>query len=258
MERLQKLIAEAGLASRRQAEEWIRQGRVSVNGRTVTELGEKADPERDYVKVDGRLIRPPERKVYILLNKPRQVISAAADPEGRVKVTDLVGAGGRVFPVGRLDYNTEGLILLTNDGEFSRIVASAGGPLAKVYHAKVRGTPSPEAIDRLRRGVRIPGGVRLAPCRIVPLKPGANSWYEVTLTEGRNRQIRDMFDFVGHPVVKLRRVRIGFLTDRGLEPGQHRRLTPEEVERVFAAARGRRGEGAGGGSWNRRGGSDNL
>lgn len=258
MERLQKLIAEAGLASRRQAEEWILQGRVSVNGRTVTELGEKADPERDHVKVDGRLIRPPEQKVYILLNKPRQVVSTADDPEGRVKVTDLVKAGRRVFPVGRLDYNTEGLILLTNDGEFSRIVASAGGPLRKVYHAKVRGTPPPETLVRLRRGVRIAGGVRLAPCRIVPLKAGSNSWYEVTLTEGRNRQVRDMFGLMGHPVLKLRRVRIGFLTDRGLAPGQHRRLTPDEVERIFAAARRRRGAGGKGGGLNRGGGSDNL
>lgn len=237
-ERLQKIIASAGLASRRKAEVLIQEGRVSVNGQIVTQLGAKADPSRDYIKVDGKLLREaPTKKIYYLLNKPRQVISSVSDPEGRTKVTDLVPAARRIFPVGRLDYNTEGLILLTNDGEFSRIVSSAGKRFPKVYHAKVKATPDTHVLGRLRDGIRLGSGVQLAACKIEPLKEGANSWYEVTLTQGKNRQIRDMFEAVGHPVLKLRRVRIGFLTDKGLAVGHYRRLTAAEVARVLAGAR---------------------
>ncbi len=236
MERLQKIIAAAGLASRRKAELLIQQGRVKVNGQIVMQLGAKADPERDHIKLDGKLIRKSPRKVYILLNKPKQVISSVADPQGRTKVTDLVESAAKLYPAGRLDYNTEGLMILTNDGEFSKIVAAAGKNLPKVYQAKVRSTPGAEELARLRKGMRLKDGVQLAPCKILSIKEGANSWYEVTLTQGRNRQIREMFDAVGHPVLKLRRVRIGFLTDEGLAVGQYRHLTAREVARVMRFA----------------------
>jgi 23S rRNA pseudouridine2605 synthase len=232
-ERLQKIIAGAGLTSRRKAELLILEGRVTINGTIVTQLGAKADPNRDHIKVDGKLIHGPSEKVYLLLNKPREVISTVSDPEGRVKVVDLVGVKTKVYPVGRLDYNTEGLILLTNDGEFARIVTAAGRHIPKVYHIKVRSTPDILALARLRRGLRLPSGVELAPCKIKPLKESTNSWYEVTLTQGKNRQIRDMFEAIGHPVAKLRRVRIGFLTTNGLGPGQYRHLMADEVERIL-------------------------
>jgi 23S rRNA pseudouridine2605 synthase len=238
-ERLQKLIAASGLASRRKAEILILEGRVSVNGRVITQLGAKANPETDYVKVDGKLIREPSRKIYILLNKPRQVISSVADPQGRVKVTDLVNVGKRIYPVGRLDYNTEGLILLTNDGEFSKIVSAAGKRFPKVYHVKVRSTPDVAVLAKLREGVRFKTGLQLARCKVEPLKEGANSWYEVTLVQGKNRQIREMFEAVGHPVMKLRRVRIGFLTDKGLAVGAFRHLTSGELERILSEKSGR-------------------
>ncbi len=232
-ERLQKIISAAGIASRRRAEDMIRQGRVTVNGRIVTELGSKAIPGRDHIKVDGKLIHSHREKLYFLLNKPRQVMSTVSDPLGRAKVTDLVASRERIYPVGRLDFNTEGLILLTNDGEFARIVSAAGNRLPKVYHVKVRSTPAEEALIRLRGGIRLGGGSRLARCGIRPLKEGNNSWFEVTLTQGRNRQIRQMFEAIGNPVMKLRRTKIGFLTDRGIAPGQYRSLTRAEVERIL-------------------------
>ena len=232
-QRLQKIIATAGLSSRRKAENLILQGRVTVNGQTVTELGAKADPERDHIKVDGKSVRQSGRKIYVLLNKPRGVISTVSDPQGRGKVIDLVGIKQKIYPAGRLDYNTEGLILLTNDGEFSRIVSGAGAQMPKVYQVKVQSTPADSSLERLRKGIRLKGGVRLAPCRIVPIKEGTNSWYEVTLTQGKNRQIRRMFESIGHSVLKLRRIRIGFLSDRGLAVGQYRLLNPGEVERIL-------------------------
>jgi 23S rRNA pseudouridine2605 synthase len=233
-ERLQKIIAAAGLASRRKAELLILEGRVTVNGQIVTQLGAKADLEHDHIKVDGKPVRLSPKKIYILLNKPRQVISSVADPQGRIKVTDLVDVHTKIYPVGRLDYNTEGLILLTNDGAFAKVVSAAGKHLPKVYHVKVRSTPDSSALESLREGLRLRSGVQLERCRIAPLKERANSWYEVTLTQGKNRQIRDMFEEIGHPVLKLRRVRIGFLTDKGLAVGQFRRLTPDEVKRIKA------------------------
>jgi pseudouridine synthase len=233
LDRLQKIISSAGLASRRKAEDLIVQGRVSVNGQIITELGSKADPERDHIKVDGKLIARRPKRIYILLNKPKQVISTVSDPQKRTKVIDLVDVREKIYPVGRLDYNTEGLILLTNDGTFARIVSSAGDHLPKVYHVKVRAAPEKQTLDRLRAGIRLRNGTRLAPCRIVPLREGGNSWFEVTLTQGKNRQIRQMFELVGHPVMKIRRTRIGFLKDHGLEVGQYRFLTEREVERVL-------------------------
>jgi 23S rRNA pseudouridine2605 synthase len=231
--RLQKIIGSAGIASRRKAEELIRAGQVSVNGEIVTTLGAKADPEHDHIKVAGKLISRSPARVYILLNKPRHVISTVSDPQKRTKVTDLVRVKERIYPVGRLDYNTEGLILLTNDGDFARIVTRAGGHMPKVYRVKVRSTPRESTLERLRKGVRLKNGTCLAPARISPLKEGNNSWFEVTLTEGKNRQIRRMFELMGHPVSKIRRTRIGFLTDHGLTSGEYRFLTASEVARIL-------------------------
>src|ERR671938_625952 len=234
--RLQKLIAEAGLASRRHAEEMIRAGEVTVNGEVVTELGTKADPERDHIKVRGRLINPrlkSREKVYVLLNKPRGYLSSVSDPEGRPLVTELLPASlGRVHPVGRLDFNTEGLLILTNDGELTNYVTSARNHVEKVYEVKVKGVPPEQQVERLRRGVRLEDGVRTAPAEIRKTdETKTNAWFEVVLREGRNQQIRRMFDLIGHSVIKLRRTRIGFLRDERLKPKEWRHLTPTEVER---------------------------
>jgi 23S rRNA pseudouridine2605 synthase len=231
-ERLQKIIAAAGVTSRRNAEALIEQGRVALNGRIVTRLGTKADPARDHIKVDGKLIRSFPRKMYILLNKPSKIISSVRDPQGRKKVTDLVDVHTKIYPVGRLDYDTEGLILLTNDGDFSRVVAAAG-KLPKVYHVKVRGKPRESALNRLREGFLLERGATPARCKVEPLKEGENCWYQVTLMQGKNRQIREMFLAIGHPVKKLRRIRIGFLTDHNLKIGEYRHLTSREVERLL-------------------------
>ncbi len=233
-ERLQKIIAAAGLTSRRKAELLIQEGRVTVNGQVVTQLGAKADPNRDYIKVDGKLIHQEPQKIYILLNKPKQVISTVADPQGRTKVTDLVDVNKKIYPVGRLDYHTEGLILLTNDGAFARIVTAAGKHLPKVYEVKVKSAPTALELARLRDGLRLKSGLQLARCKVETMKEGANTWYTVTLYQGKNRQIRDMFESIGHPVLKLRRTKIGFLTDRALAIGHYRHLTAEEVARILS------------------------
>jgi 23S rRNA pseudouridine2605 synthase len=237
-ERLQKIIAGAGLASRRKAEELILQGRVSINGKKVTELGTRADPENDHIKVDGKLVHAVRRRIYILLNKPKQVVSTLSDPQGRVKVIDLVKVKERIYPVGRLDYETEGLILLTNDGNFAKIASRAGEALPKHYEVKVRSSPEEDVLKRLRDGIRLKDGTKLARCRIIPVKQGNNSWFEVILTQGRNREIREMFTAVGHPVMKLRRTRIGFLTDKGIAPGEYRFLTEAEVARILRSGAG--------------------
>ena len=243
-ERLQKLIAAAGLASRRHAEEMIEAGEVTVNGKVVTELGTKADPERDHIKVRGRLINPKlqsREKVYVLLNKPRGYLTSLADPEGRPLVIELLPQSlGRLHPVGRLDFNTEGLLILTNDGEFTNFITSAHNRVAKVYEVKVKGVPPEEAIDRLRRGVVLEDGLRTAPAEIKRTgESETNSWFEVVLHEGRNQQIRRMFDRIGHSVLKLRRVQIGFLKDERLQPKQWRRLAPSEVARLMSGKRKR-------------------
>jgi 23S rRNA pseudouridine2605 synthase len=237
-ERLQKLIAAAGLASRRHAEEMIAAGEVTVNGKVVTEPGTKADPERDHIKVRGRLINPlleSREKFYVLLNKPRGYLTSLADPEGRPLVTELLPKSlGRLHPVGRLDFNTEGLLLLTNDGEFTNFITAARNRVAKVYEVKVKGVPPEEAIARLRRGITLEDGVRTAPAEIKQTdESDTNSWFEVVLHEGRNQQIRRMFDAIGHSVIKLRRVRIGFLRDERLAPKQWRLLAPAEVARFL-------------------------
>jgi 23S rRNA pseudouridine2605 synthase len=235
MERLQKLIAQAGVASRRAAEELIANGEVSVNGQIVTALGTRADPGKDHIKVRGKLINAKlqnREDTYILLNKPKGVLSSASDPEGRKLVTDLVKGHGRLHPVGRLDFNTEGLIILTNDGEFTNKVA-ASKKIPKVYEAKVKGLPTEVAINKLRRGVRFEDGFKTAPAEIKPLRPtDKNGWYEITLYEGHNQQIRKMFDSIGHSVVKLRRISIGPVSESGLKTGEYRKLTPQEVKQL--------------------------
>ncbi|HEX8846282.1 MAG TPA: pseudouridine synthase [Pyrinomonadaceae bacterium] len=241
-ERLQKLIAAAGIASRRHAEEMIAAGEVTVNGQVITTPGTKADPERDHIKVRGRLINPrlkAREKIYILLNKPRGYLTSLADPEGRPLVTELVPQSlGRLHPVGRLDFNTEGLLLLTNDGEFTNYITSARNKVAKVYEVKVKGVPSENMIERLRRGIVLEDGVRTAPTEITGTDESAtNSWFEVVLHEGRNQQIRRMFDAIGHSVLKLRRVQIGSLKDERLAPKQWRTLSPAEVARLMGGKR---------------------
>jgi len=208
----------------------IREGRVSVNGEIVTELGSRADPASDVIRFDGKRIRAVRPFVYVLLNKPKNVMSTSSDPENRPTVIDYVRSlKERLYPVGRLDFASEGLIILTNDGDFTKAMTEAG-VVAKVYHAKVAGQPSERDLDRLRRGIYL-DGKRLAPCEIELLKTGPNPWYEVTLHQGRNQQIRRMFQVIGHPVEKLRRVRIGFLEDKKLKPGEWRFLTETEVRR---------------------------
>ncbi len=235
MERLNKLIAQAGIASRRASDQLILDGQVTVNGKKVTELGTKADAEKDHIKVRGKLINTKlaERSdVYILVNKPKGYLSSAADPEGRDLVVDLVKGRGKLHPVGRLDYNSEGLIILTNDGKFTNFVASSK-KIAKVYEIKVKGLPNANAINKLRRGVTLEDGFKTAPAEIKELKhTDNNGWYEVTLYEGHNQQIRKMFDTIGHSVVKLRRTKIGEITDPHLKPGQSRELTAEEVKKL--------------------------
>jgi 23S rRNA pseudouridine2605 synthase len=258
-ERLQKLIAAAGLASRRHAEELIEAGEVTVNGKVVREQGTKADPARDHIKVRGRLINPlleKQEKTYVLLNKPRGYLTALSDPEGRPLVSELVPqALGRLHPVGRLDFNTEGLLILTNDGELTNYVTSARNHVEKVYEVKVKGLPPDAQVERLRRGIRLDDGVKTAPAQIRKTdETRTNAWFEVVLREGRNQQIRRMFDAIGHSVVKLRRVQVGPVTAEGILIGQWRHLTPAEVKRLKGggakAAKGR-GGGAGAGAVKR-------
>ena len=237
-QRLQKLIAAAGVASRRHAEELIAAGRVTVNGEVIKELGTKADPEKDHIKVNGKLINPQlksREKVYILLNKPKGYLSSVSDPEGRPLVTELLSpALGKLHPVGRLDFNTEGLLLLTNDGDFTNYVTAARNRVEKVYEVKVKGVPTDSGIERLRRGITLEDGTRTAPAKITKLhETQTNAWYEVLLHQGRNQQVRRMFELIGHSVLKLRRTRIGFLIDENLKPGYYRLLTPGEVARMM-------------------------
>jgi 23S rRNA pseudouridine2605 synthase len=258
MERLQKLIAAAGLASRRHAEELIEAGEVTVNGEVVRELGTKADPARDHIKVRGRLINPlleQREKVYVLLNKPRGYLTALADPEGRPLVTELVPQSlGRLHPVGRLDFNTEGLLILTNDGELTNYVTAARNHVRKVYEVKVKGVPSEEQVARLRRGVRLEDGARTAPAEIKKLdETETNAWFEVVLQEGRNQQIRRMFDSIGHSVLKLRRVKIGPVKAEGLPVGAWRHLAPAEVARLKGGGAKRGAKGEGGAAHKRKG-----
>jgi 23S rRNA pseudouridine2605 synthase len=216
----------------------ILEGRIVVNGKVVTELGSKADAERDHIKVDGKLIHKPEGFLYIALNKPRGVVSTASDPQGRQTVIDLLGrVKARVYPIGRLDYHSEGLILLTNDGEITNAITSARSHVPKTYLVKSNGPLTPEQEEEFRHGIPL-SGKRTAPAGLRMVRPGDNPWYEVRLIEGRNQQIRTMFKHCGRLVEKLRRVRIGTLELGSLKPGEFRLLTPEEVRKLRRMATG--------------------
>jgi len=241
-ERLQKIIAAAGIASRRKSEELISSGRVLVNGQVVTELGTKADPEHDHIRVDGKLLQGPERFTYVVLNKPKGYVTTVSDEKKRPTVMDLVQkVKGRVYPVGRLDWASEGLLLMTNDGALANALMKAASNVAKTYVVKVAGQPDEAKLDKLRRGISIAekGGrrVRTAPAKIRLIREGDNPWLEVTIIEGRNRQVRKMFEEVGHHVEKIRRVQYGPLA-LDVPPGDWRNLTLLEVAKLKSAASG--------------------
>ncbi len=232
LQRLQKIIADAGITSRRKAEELMLQGRVMLNGEVVTELGTKADPARDHIRVDGRLLRGGACRVDLLLNKPVGYVSTVSDPQRRPTVVSLLrGVKERVYPVGRLDYHSSGLILLTNDGELANFLMSPSSGVPRTYHVKLEGLPDSGGLKKLEEGIVLDGR-RTAPCQIRPLAARERPWYEITLVEGRYHQVRRMFEHIGQPVVKLKRVRIAFLTDDGLAAGRFRPLTPGEVGRL--------------------------
>lgn len=236
-ERLQKLIAAAGITSRRKAERLIEAGRVSVNGETVRDLGTRADPGCDEIRVDGeRLTARP--LVWIAVHKPRGVVTSVTDPHADRVVLDLIGedVDERVYPAGRLDLDSEGLVLLTNDGDLMHAMTRPGGPVDKVYEVEVEGRPSEAQLQRLRRGASIDGR-RLLPCEIEPLGEGVpNARYRVVLHEGKKNQIRRMFADSRHPVVRLTRTRIGPVVLEGLAPGAWRHLRRREVEELRALA----------------------
>jgi 23S rRNA pseudouridine2605 synthase len=236
-QRLQKIIALMGIASRRKAEEIVYEGRVTVNGKIAT-VGMKADPEKDHIKVDGKLIKKPEKKIYIVFNKPRGVMTSLGDPEGRITVKDFLGGiKQKFFPVGRLDYNSEGMILLTNDGEFAHVVLHPSKKVSKTYLVKVNGVLQRKAIDRLRTGVKL-DGVLTAPAKVKQVrKTENNSWIEITIYEGRKRQIRRMLERVGHRVMRLKRVKIAGVAMGDLGPGAYRYLSREEKERMMRELR---------------------
>jgi 23S rRNA pseudouridine2605 synthase len=255
-ERLQKILAQAGIASRRKAEELILEGRVQVNGQTVTELGTRADLSRDHVRVDGKLLHGREQQRYYMLNKPRGYVTTLSDPEGRPTVVELMaqkrgphGDRVRLYPVGRLDYLSEGLLLMTNDGELANKLSKASAGVEKTYLVKVSGSPTPDKVEQLRHGIMIDRGrlnevrtgrrdrILTAPAKVEQVRGGDNPWYELTLTEGRNRQIRKMFEEVGHHVEKIRRIGYGALR-LDVAPGEFRELTPGEVTALDRAARG--------------------
>ena len=231
-ERLQKILSQAGVASRRQAEKIMAEGRVVVNGTVITELGSKADIERDHIKVDGRLIHAPKRQVYLALCKPNNTVTTVSDPEHRATVMDLLhGLKERVYPVGRLDYHSEGLLLLTNDGDLANAIMSAATHLPKTYVVKTNGPLTKDQEQKFRDGVPL-SGRRTMPAGLKLIRDAENPWYEVRLVEGRNNQIRMMFKHFGRLVEKLRRVKIGPIDLGPLKPGEFRHLTMEEVAKL--------------------------
>jgi len=262
MLRLQKILSQAGVASRRAAEKLIAEGRVSVNGTTIREMGTKADPASDDVRVDGRRIKSAQRVRYILLNKPAGYVTTRSDPQRRPTVIDLLrGVREYVYPAGRLDYDTEGLLLLTNDGDLAARLTHPRHGVERTYEARVAGMPDAQAIERLRNGIALDGR-RTLPADVVLLNRGRagpasafaatqlrrdkkaghggreerDALLRMTIREGRNRQVRRMCEAVGHPVRALRRVRIGPLEDRTLKPGQWRDLSPAEIRQLQIAA----------------------
>jgi 23S rRNA pseudouridine2605 synthase len=242
--RLQKILSAAGVASRRTAETLIEQGRVSVNGKTVTQLGTKADPDSDDIRVDARRVRAAQRRRYLLLYKPRGYITTRSDPQQRPTVIDLLATGGvreYVYPVGRLDYDSEGLLLLTSDGDLASRLTHPRHGVEREYEVRVRGVPTDHELDRLSRGVPVEGR-RTAPARVklgklIEAESGTQAVLSFVIREGRNRQVRDMCDAIGHPVVRLRRVRIGPIRDEHIRPGEFRDLTPREVALLNRASR---------------------
>jgi len=230
--RLQKILSETGIASRRKAEELILEGRITVNGRIAT-IGMKADPDRDHIKVNGKLLLRTVPKVYIMLNKPRGIVTSLHDPEGRPTVIDLLkGVKYRVFPVGRLDYDSEGLILLTNDGDFAHAVLHPSKKISKTYRVKIKGDLEEEDIEKLEKGIRLGDGMT-SPAKVRRIKKTENNlWLEMIIYEGKKRQIRRMLEKIGHPVLKLKRTRINGLELGELEPGRYRYLTHEEINKI--------------------------
>ncbi|MBF0329238.1 MAG: rRNA pseudouridine synthase [Nitrospirae bacterium] len=234
-ERLQKILARMGIASRRSAEEIIAEGRVTVNGKTA-HIGMKANPAKDHIKVDGKLLIRTEPLVYFAFNKPRGVVTSLSDPEGRPTVKDFLKAiKYRVYPVGRLDYDSEGLLIITNDGNLANAVMHPAKEIAKTYVVKVKGVVSIEAVEKLRKGIKLSDGIT-APAIVKKIKETEiNSWIEITIHEGKNRQVRRMLEKLRYDVLKLRRVSIGGLKLAGLESGGLRRLTSEELEQIKEA-----------------------
>ena len=236
-ERLQKILSQAGVSSRRHAEQIIQEGRVTVNGAVITELGSKADLDTDHIKVDGRLLRAPKRLVYIALHKPNNTVTTVTDPQHRATVMDLLKrVRERVYPVGRLDYHSEGLLLLTNDGEMANAIMASASHLPKTYLVKVNGPLTADQEERFRRGVPI-SGKRTLPAGLKLVHSAENPWYEVRLFEGRNNQIRIMFKHFGRLVEKLKRVRVGPVELGPLKPGEFRYLDVEEVGKLRRALR---------------------
>jgi 23S rRNA pseudouridine2605 synthase len=236
VERLQKILAAAGVASRRKAEEIISAGRVTLNGKVVTELGTKADVQVDAVSVDGKPLRSAERLQYFMLHKPKGYVTTVDDPEGRATVMQLMGKmTARVYPVGRLDYASEGLLLMTNDGDLALKLMKAGSHFPKTYRVKISGKPNERAIEKLRAGIMIEldngRKVKTSPAKIRLVEDATNPWYEVVLIEGRNRQIRRMFQNVGFLVEKIKRVQLGPLV-LDVAPGKFRQLTVREVAQL--------------------------
>jgi 23S rRNA pseudouridine2605 synthase len=234
--RLQKILSTAGIASRRTAETLIVEGRVTVNGKTVSELGSKADPDKDDIRVDGRRVKTAARRRYLLMYKPRGYITTRADPEQRPTVIDLLTKGGvreYIYPVGRLDYDSEGLLLLTNDGELAAQLTHPRHGIGREYHVRVRGVPDDRAIDKLRNGVSL-DGEKTAPAQVdlqktIEAANGLDAILSIVIYEGRNRQVRRMCEAVGHPVKKLKRVRIGPIKDDHIRPGEFRDLDEREI-----------------------------
>ena len=259
-ERLQKILAQAGIASRRKAEEIILEGRVVVNGTVVTELGTRADLDKDHIRVDGKLLQGKEQQRYYMVNKPRGYVTTLNDPQKRPTVMQLMtqkrgphGDQVRLYPVGRLDYLSEGLLLMTNDGELANSLSKAAAGVEKTYLVKTSGVPPDAGLDQIRRGIMIDRGrldevragrrdrILTAPAKVELVRGGDNPWYEVTLTEGRNRQLRKMFEEIGHHVEKIRRIGYGALR-LDVAPGEFRELKPGEVMALDRAAKGRKVE----------------
>jgi 23S rRNA pseudouridine2605 synthase len=246
--RLQKILADRGLASRRKAEDLIREGRVSINSQTA-HIGDKANPDLDVIKLDGQRLASPPEKVYVLLNKPKSVVTTLADPEGRTTVMDLVKLPKvHLFPVGRLDYDAEGVLLLTNDGDLAHRLSHPSYEIPRTYWVKLQGKPQREELQKLSHGVRLEDGPT-APCRVHPLRETeGNLWVEMTLHEGRNRQVKRMWERLGYHVLKLKRVNFSGLQVVGIKLGEYRFLRPAEVQRlkdrVSLNAQKRKGSGA--------------